>query len=114
MAQVEVKINSVDFICDWKYNIKSENMECCFCSKHSSREYISKSQRKCSLKVYGLVSGKCGHIAHLSCYKSKLNRHNKYGITMHCGNCIENNIEETEFVFDKNLETVHIQKLYKV
>ena len=105
MTQVEVQINSVNFICDWKYNIQSENMSCCFCSKHSSSEYQPKSQRKCALKVHGLVAGKCGHLAHLSCYKSRLRRNNNY-----CGICNG----EVLFEFDKNLEENHTQKLYRV
>jgi hypothetical protein len=107
-SQVEVKINSVNFICDWKYNIQSENMSCCFCSKHTSSEYQPKSQRKCLLKVYGLVSGKCGHLAHLSCYKARVRRHYCY-----CNYCNEGN-ERVIFEFDKNLEENHTQKMYRV
>ena len=105
MTQVDVKINSVNFICDWKYNNKSENILCCFCNEHVLFDYQSKSQRKCTLKVNGIVSGKCGHIAHLSCYKRKV-RNNTY----YCGECIE----DKNFEFDKNLETNHTQKLYRV
>jgi len=104
--QVDVKINSVNFICDWKYNVKSENMTCCFCKRHASNVYQPKSQRKCVLKVYGLVSGKCGHLAHLSCYKAKVRKTNN--------NCYCNNCNGGIFEFDKNLEEKHTQKLYRV
>lgn len=107
MAQVEVKINSVNFICDWKYNVQSENMLCCFCNRHAFNEYQSRSQRICSLKVTGLVAGKCGHLAHLSCYKAKMRRTN---YNCYCNNCNG----EVLFEFDKNLEEKHTQKLYKV
>lgn len=105
MTQVEMKINSVNFICDWKYDIKTENMNCCFCDRYVNNVYQSKSQRKCVLKVHGLVAGKCGHLAHLSCYKSRLRRNNNY-----CRQCNEGVL----FEFDKNLEEIHTQKLYRV
>lgn len=113
MAQVEVKINSVNFICDWKYNITSEDMNCCFCHKDNNDKYQPKSQRKCTLKVYGLVYGKCGHIAHMSCYKEKLIQYNKYGKNIFCDICdiCDNG---NFFVFDKNLEEPHTQKIYKI
>lgn len=95
--QVEVQINSVNFICDWKYDVKSGSMKCCFCHNHAS--YQSRSQLNCTLKVHGLVAGKCGRIAHLSCYK-KQNR--------------QQNNNEIIFEFDKNLEENHTQKLYRV
>jgi len=107
MAQVEVKINSVNFICDWKYNITSEDMNCCFCHKDNNDKYQPKSQRKCTLKVYGLVYGKCGHLAHLSCYKAIMRRTNN---NCYCNNCNKKVI----FEFDKNLEEPHTQKIYKV
>jgi hypothetical protein len=110
MAQVEVKINSVNFICDWNYNITTNNEQCCVCHKNSYEEHQSKSKRNCALKVYGLVAGKCGHVAHLSCYKSKLRIHNKYGNNFYCGICENGDL----FEFDKNLEEPHTQKLYKI
>jgi len=108
MAQVEVQINSVNFICDWKYDVKSESMKCCFCNNNATYKYQSKSQRKCALKVHGLVAGKCGHIAHLSCYKSRVRTNRNY-----CGECGGYN-EGVIFEFDKNLEENHTQKLYRV
>lgn len=105
MAQVEVQINSVNFICDWKYDVKSENMKCCLCGKHSLNEYLTKSQLNCTLKVHGVVLGKCGHIAHLSCYKRKDKRRNNNL----CSEC-----DGVLFEFDKNLEENHTQKLYRV
>jgi hypothetical protein len=101
--QVDAQINSVNFICNWKYNVQSESMKCCICGEHSLKEYIPTSQRNCTIKVHGVVVGKCGHIAHLSCYKRKNRQQNNV--------CLDCNIL---FEFDKNLEENHTQKLYKV
>jgi len=107
MTQVDIKINSVNFICDWKYNVQSDKMSCCFCKNNLSNQYQLKAQQNHSFKIYGLVSGKCGHIAHLSCYKSRIKKNNNF---CYCFNC--DNIQK--FEFDKILETNHTQKLYRV
>ena len=110
-TQVEIQINSVNYICDWKYNIANNDINCCFCNKNDIDEYHPRSQRKCTLKVYGLVSSKCGHVAHLSCYKrNQQRRQNQNQDKIYCSMCPD----DTEFVFDLNLETPHTKKIYKI
>lgn len=108
MPEVDIKINSVNFICDWNYNIKSDDMTCGLCNTVHLDNNNTKSQRNCILKVNGLVLSKCGHTAHLSCYKRKSKRTDKYGEIIYCGICTK------LFEFDKNLEIPHTQKIYKL
>lgn len=111
MAQVEVKINSVNFICDWEYVTPSGNLNCCFCIKNCLYDLLKSQQSK--IKVKGLVIGKCGHVADFTCYKYALRNNNKNGEKMYCGICHKDG-NNVEFVFDKNLEEPHTQQLYKV
>ena len=103
--QVDIQLNSVNFICDWKYNISIDDDFCCFCKKKNYEKY----QKSCSLKVYGIVAGKCGHLAHTLCYKTQVKQSSKCGSKLVCFKCPEN----CEFKFDKELEKPHTQKIYK-
>jgi hypothetical protein len=109
MPEVDLKINSVNFICDWKYNSISNDNKCCICN--NVNKYDGSSKRNCTLKVFGIVLGKCGHQAHYSCYKKELNKFNKYGDLIRCRECPE---QTNSFVLDRHIETSHTQKLYKI
>jgi len=107
MAVVDIKINSVDFVCDWKYNSSSVFDRCCFCDR-TDRFKPRSLRNKCSLQMDGVVLSKCGHHAHFQCYKNRLHRNNKYGVKMTCDECQE------DFVLERHLEKSHTQKLYKM
>jgi hypothetical protein len=107
---LEVKINSVNFICDWKYNIEIINDKCCFCMINIYEDAQKRAKPKCILQSHGLTIGTCGHISHLYCYKKEaMKKKSEVNPSLLCGLC-----NEYSFVFDRNLETPNKHKLYKL
>ena len=109
---VDIKLNSVNFICDWTYKTTLQDEYCTCCERHYTNEYLTCTQKTPNIKSYGLVLGKCGHIAHLHCFNRQTRRNNNRGQNLRCNKCCVTK-PDTFFEVDKNLETKHTQKIYK-
>ena len=86
---VNIKLNSVNFICDWKYDCVHKNTVCPFCTYNALMPYHGITSRK--FQKNGIVRSKCNHIAHLACYLriNKTSLKNKKPIR--CYNCAREN-----------------------
>ena len=98
-------INSINFICNWKYNVPNDVDTCVLCRE--SLDNDKKPNYIIKLQNAGLVLGKCGHPIHLYCMKRSTKYHNKRNQVFNCPNC------GIEFQFDKYLDEPMTQKIYK-